>query len=34
MPDAKKFLQQTVNRKSDWEETQKQLKALADAWPF
>ena len=34
MPAAKRFLQQQVNHKASWQETQDQMKALADAWPF
>jgi flagellum-specific ATP synthase len=34
MPAAKRFLQQTVNHKASWQETQDQMKALANAWPW
>ncbi len=34
MPAAKQFLQQSVDYKSAWPETQEQLKALAMAWPW
>lgn len=34
MPAAKRFLQQSVNQKAPWQETQDQLKALAGAWPW
>ena len=34
MPAAKRFLQQTVNQKSEWKDTQEQLQALAAAWPW
>ncbi len=34
MPAAKRFLQQQVNHKASWQETQSQMKALSDAWPF
>ena len=34
MPAAKRFLQQSVNQKSTWQETQEQLKTLAAAWPW
>ena len=34
MPAAKRFLQQTVGQKSEWKETQDQLKTLAAAWPW
>jgi len=34
MPAAKRFLQQGVNQRSTWQETQDQLKALATAWPW
>lgn len=34
IPAAKRFLQQQVNQKSSWQETQGQLKALAAAWPW
>lgn len=34
MPAARRFLQQTVNQKSEWKETQDQLKTLAAAWPW
>ncbi|MBC7967144.1 MAG: FliI/YscN family ATPase [Fuerstia sp.] len=34
IPAAKRFLQQTVNQKSGWQETQAQLKTLAAAWPW
>ncbi|MBL8813440.1 MAG: FliI/YscN family ATPase [Planctomycetaceae bacterium] len=34
MPAAKRFLQQSVNQRSSWQETQDQLKALAGAWPW
>jgi flagellum-specific ATP synthase len=34
MPAAKRFLQQPVNYKASWQETQEQMKALAGAWPW
>ncbi len=34
MPAAKRFLQQAVNHKASWQETQDQMKALATAWPW
>ena len=34
IPAAKRFLQQSVNQKTGWQETQAQLKTLAAAWPW
>lgn len=34
MPAVRVFLQQSVNEVSTWEETQQQLKALGEAWPY
>jgi flagellum-specific ATP synthase len=34
IPAAKRFLQQTVNQKAGWLETQAQMKTLAAAWPW
>jgi flagellum-specific ATP synthase len=34
MPAARRFLQQAVNHKASWQETQEQLAALAGAWPW
>ncbi len=34
MPAVKVYLQQQVGEQSKWEETEQQLKSLADAWPF
>lgn len=34
MPAVKRFLQQPVNHKATWQETQEQLTALAAVWPW
>ncbi|HRA89366.1 MAG TPA: EscN/YscN/HrcN family type III secretion system ATPase, partial [Planctomycetaceae bacterium] len=34
MPAARRFLQQSVNHKAPWQQTQEQLQTLAAAWPW